>query len=65
MDQTVQMSTVQMSVPTKDKLRLIADHYRRSMAGQVDWMVDQVYADLVAQGLVPEIGAGQPEPVAA
>lgn len=49
MDKSMQMSTVQMSVSTKEKLREIADRYRRSMAGQLDWMVDVAYAQMIAE----------------
>lgn len=48
------VTTVQISVPTRDKLKEIAEAYQRSQVGQLTWMVDQEYARLKELKLLPE-----------
>lgn len=47
------VTTVQISVPTRDKLKEIAEAYKRSQGGQLEWMVDQEYFRLKELKLLP------------
>jgi hypothetical protein len=41
-----QLSTVQISIPMKEKLRALATFHRRTLAGQLEVLVDQAYLQL-------------------
>lgn len=44
-----QLTTVQIDVDTREKLRELAQANMRSMAAQLRWIVNQDYANLQAQ----------------
>jgi len=42
-------TTVQISKKARERLQEIASFYRRSMTGQLEWMIDQAYDELAAE----------------
>ena len=51
-----ELSTLQISSAIRDKLRVIADFYRRSMGGQVAWWVERETEELEQRFVVTEKG---------
>jgi hypothetical protein len=50
----ISISTVQIRVTTKEKLRRLAELNRRSMAGHLDWMINRDFEVEVQPTLEPE-----------
>lgn len=43
---SIERKTIQIEAKTKEQLKQIADYYRRSMAGQVAWLIQREYENL-------------------
>lgn len=50
------LTTIQIDVDTRDKLKELALVYERSMVGELRWLVNQEYLRLRALKLLPEDG---------
>lgn len=48
------LTTVQIDVETRDKLKVLAEAYERTAAGQLRWLVNQDYTRLQALKLLPK-----------
>lgn len=48
------LTTVQIDVETRDKLRELGEAYERTAAGQLRWMVNQEYTRLKELKLLPK-----------
>lgn len=47
-------TTVQISVAARDKLKILAEAFKRSQTGQLEWMVDVEYEKWEKVKLLPE-----------
>lgn len=47
------LTTVQIDVETRDKLKILAQAFERTAAGQLRWMVNQEYEKWEAVKLLP------------
>ena len=58
-----QLTTIQIPVPAREMLRKVAEYYRRSMSGQVTWMVENELREIEAlqaqDGPAPAASAAQ------
>lgn len=48
------LTTVQIDVETRDRLKVLAEAYERTSAGQLRWLVNQEYTKLKALKLLPK-----------
>ena len=44
-----QLTTFQIDLETRDKLKILAERYERSMAGQMRWLVNQAWDELMTE----------------
>lgn len=51
------LTTIQIDVETRDKLKVLGEAYERTMAGQLRWLVNQEWAKLKALKLLPKAKA--------
>lgn len=66
------LTTIQIDVETRDKLRVLGEAYERSAVGQLRWLVNQDWLKLKALKLLPKVSpspqptstdSAQPSPV--
>ncbi len=43
------LTTIQISTKARDRLREIASFFRRSMTGQLEWIIEREYEDLATK----------------
>jgi len=56
-----EVTTIQIDVETRDKLKALAVAYERTAAGQLRWMVSQEFDKLAAVKMVPQNDEPQKE----
>ncbi len=62
-----ELTTIQISKDASEKLKALADTYKRSKSAQNEWLIEQEYKKLAAVKLVKKLKeeTGQAEPMAA
>ena len=60
-----ELTTIQISKEASEKLKLLADSYKRSKGAQAEWLIEQEFTKLAAVKLVKKLGGKTPsQPVA-
>lgn len=55
-----ELTTIQVSKEASEKLKALADSYKRSKRGHIEWLIDEDYKKLAAVKLVKKLGGKAP-----